>query len=508
MSKKFYVTTPLYYVNAKAHIGHAYTTVIADCAARFARLLGRDVFFLTGTDEHGEKIKKSAQDSGKTTIEFIDGVVEEFKKLWSKLNISYDHFIRTTDKQHCETVKLAIKKIYDKGDIYKEKYQGLYCLPCEAFWTKEQVKDTEGLCPDCGRALELIEEENYFFKLSKYQSWLLEHLSKNPDFIKPKSRFNEIKSFLEKNTLQDLCISRPAKRLTWGIEFPEDVDFVVYVWFDALLNYISAPGYSVNDMQFNNIWPADIHFMAKDIIRHHAVFWPIMLKALELEVPKTVFAHGWWKFDNQKMSKSLGNVVDPFDVIEQVGVDALRFFLLREIPVGLDGNFSWQAIFTRYNSDLANDFGNLVYRTLNMSEKYFDGIVTGADVPIPENFAQVLSSMKDKYIECFTACEFSVGIESVYTFISVLNKYIEDSKPWTMSKEGRTDELNNFLYAICEGIRICTVCLWPVMPQTCESVMHQLGIPADFSVNDIDWGIVKDYKIQKEQPLFPRIDVN
>jgi methionyl-tRNA synthetase len=516
-SSKFYLTTPLYYVNASPHVGHAYTTVIADCMARYKRLRGDGVFFLTGTDEHGEKIKKAADERKEEIKTFVDSIVKNFQDLWSKLNISYDLFIRTTDAYHEEAVKTAIKILFEKGDIYKANYQAYHCIPCEAFWTPTQVKEAGG-CPDCKRPVQQIEEENYFFRLSKYEGWLKRYLKEHPASVMPKVRYNEVMGFLENCPLEDLCISRPKQRVAWGVDFPLDENYVVYVWFDALLNYISGPGFHTDTGKFKQLWPADIHFMAKDILRYHAVFWPIMVHALGLEPPRIVFAHGWWRFEGEKMSKSRGNIVNPLDLIRQVGVDALRYFLLREVPIGTDGNFSWSALINRTNSDLANDLGNLVFRVLNMSEKYFQGNVSQpSDFSPPPEFlpfcqAQGLSKV---YQECMDKAEFSLALEEVWKFINTMNKYIEDKKPWALFKEGRKDELGHLVWSLLEGIRAVAVYMFPFMPETAQSIIRQLGRSTDaagFSLaeaadNTVHW-IGGSFEIKKESPLFPRIDVD
>jgi len=504
---KFYVTTPLYYVNASPHVGHAYTNIIADCMARYKRLKQEEVFFLTGTDEHGEKIKKAASAQGQEINKFVDKVVGNFKDLWEKLDISYDFFIRTTFDFHEQVVKRVITKLSQNEDIYKEKYKGFYCLPCESFWTESEVKEKGG-CPDCGRQVEILEEEDYFFRLSKYQDWLINYLKNNPDFVKPASRYNEVLSFLQNNVLEDLCISRPKKRLSWGVEFALDGNYVTYVWFDALLNYISGAGYSVDDKKFKTLWPADIHFMAKDILRYHAVYWPIMLHALDLAPPRCIFAHGWWNFQGQKMSKSKGNIVNPLDVIKAIGVDALRYFLLREVPLGLDGNFSWSAIVNRTNSDLANDLGNLVYRTLNMSEKYFQGNISGGEGKMPSEFKKPFESLENNYLAFMDECKFSSALEEIFKFIGVMNKYIEDTKPWTLWKEKKEKELKEFLYSLLEGIRLVSLYLYPFMPQTSTAINRQLGLKREFLLANREWGAQRDFHTKKESPLFPRIDVD
>ena len=503
---KFYITTPIYYVNASPHIGHAYTTIIADAVARFKRFKGDEVFFLTGTDEHGEKIKKAALAAGKNTKDFVDEVSLNFSRLWEKIGVRYDYFIRTTDASHRQAVQKAIKILADKGDIYKSTYHSLYCVPCEAFWTDTQVKDAGNLCPDCKRPVETIEEENYFFKLSQYEPWLKQYLKDNPGFVRPKIRHNEVMGFLDNNKLQDLCISRPKTRVGWGIDFPLDNNYIVYVWFDALLNYISALGFGGDEKKFKKWWPADIQFMAKDILRHHAIFWPIMLKALDLPMPKAIFAHGWWKIGEEKISKSKGNIVNPLDLIKDIGVDGMRYFLLREVTLGLDGNYNWTAVVNRVNSDLANDLGNLVYRTLNMAEKYEQGKVNPSHTGIPGIFKEIFESMQTKYIALMDDYDFSAALESIFAFTSVMNKYVEDTKPWNLAKEKKEEEIRNFLYALLEGIRIIAIYLAPVIPQTAASIMRQLGLPETFDFRDAVWAKYKSYSIKKEAPLFPRIE--
>jgi methionyl-tRNA synthetase len=504
---KFYLTTPLYYVNASPHIGHAYTNIISDCMARFKRLKGDKVFFLTGTDEHGEKIKKAAESQAEEIMHFVDRVVENFKKLWETLNISYDFFIRTTFPFHEEVVKQAIIYLYKKGDIYKEKYKGFYCIPCESFWTESQVKEAGG-CPECKREVQEIEEENYFFRLSKYERWLREYLKENPEFIKPQIRYNEVVGFLENNPLTDLCISRPKKRVSWGVEFPIDNKYVVYVWFEALLNYISGAGFYFEKDRFKSLWPADIHFIGKDILRQHAIFWPIILKALDIEPPRLIFAHGWWKIGEEKMSKSRGNIVNPYDVVKEVGVDAFRYFLLREVPLGGDGNFSWKAIITRTNSDLANDLGNLVYRTLNMAEKYLEGRVSSSKKDIPSEFKESFLSLKESYVELMDEGNFALALDKVFRFINIMNKYIEDTKPWILWKEKKIENLKDFLYSLLEGIRVSSIYLFPFIPSAVKSISTQLGIEENFSIKDTEWATKECFEIKKGLPLFPRIDVD
>ncbi len=517
MAKKFYITTPLYYVNAAPHIGHAYTQIATDALARFHRLLGEDVFFLTGTDEHGEKIEKASIEAGYKKDEeraFVDKIHENFKALWKDLDIEYDFFIRTTDRVHEEAVKYILETLNKNGDIYKKKYEGYFCTPCETFWTNFQVSGN--VCPDCKRPVEKIEEDNYFFNISKYGGWLKSYIKNHPDFIKPLTRRNEVIGLLENEELIDLCISRPKDRLKWGIEMPFDKNFVVYVWFDALINYISAAGYPKDQKKFRSLWPADFHLIGKDIIRHHAIYWPIMLKALDIEMPRTIFAHGWWTFKGEKMSKSKGNIVDPNYTMTTYGKDAFRYFLLREIPFGLDGSFDEESIILRHDSDLANDLGNLLNRTLTMVEKYYGGVIPPKPSRLisDEDGAKIKECIKklpELLVSNMSELNFGGALSAVWALVKCANKYIEDSKPWALFKEKKSDELLTVMHNLLESLGIITVSISAFIPSTASEMWKQLafrGKLSDARFDDIKSGkpfAEPGLKIKKGDPLFPRI---
>ena len=512
---KFYVTTPIYYVNDVPHIGHAYTTIAADILARYNRLKGKEVFFLTGTDEHGQKVDKAAQERGKSPKEHADILVENFKALWLKLNISNDAFIRTTDNEHKEWVQKVLQELKDKGEIEKRSYSGWYCTPDERFWTEKDI--VKGNCPECSRPVEQIQEENYFFLMSKYQERLIKHIEANPSFILPETRRNEVLGFLNNNDLGDLCISRPKSRLSWGVPLPFDEDFVTYVWFDALLNYYSGTHYLARTN--GDLWPAEHHIIGKDILTTHAVYWPTMLMALGWELPENIFAHGWWTVDGQKMSKSIGNVVDPNKMVDEYGLDAFRYFLFREVTFGLDGNFSEEVLAKRTNSDLANDIGNLLSRTLTMIDKYRDGDLPGPfedkdrdglEKKIKAWFDQTSETSISKSYDTFLErLQFNNALSELWKIMAEINEYIAASIPW---KEENDETLSNILYTLAESLRILAIYLYPFMPDTANNIWKQLGLETDISSINIDesvkWGGLKPgTKVRKGEALFPRIDL-
>lgn len=509
--KTFYITTPIYYPSDKLHIGHSYTTVAADAISRYKRLRGYDVMFLTGTDEHGQKIQRKAEAKGVTPKQYVDDIVAGIKELWKLMKVTNDRFIRTTDKEHELAVQKIFKRLYDNGDIYKSEYEGWYCTPCESFWTKTQLK--EGKCPDCGREVELTKEESYFFKLSKYQDRLIRHIEENPDFIQPVSRQNEMLNNFLRPGLEDLCVSRTT--FNWGIPVTFDDKHVVYVWIDALSNYITALGYlSGDDSAYRRYWPADVHLVGKEIVRFHTIIWPAMLMALGEPLPRQIFGHGWLLLEGGKMSKSVGNVVDPVVLINKYGLDAIRYFLLREVPFGSDGVFSNEALFQRINSDLANDLGNLLSRTVAMIDKYFGGILPEQQTEgeFDSELKSVYAQLPQRVEELMDKLQFSTALTEIWKAISRTNKYIDETMPWVLAKSDENKpRLAAVMYNLAESLRIISILIQPFMPETPEKIWQQLGI---VSGGALEWDSAKRWggypqgtAVQKGDVIFPRIDI-
>jgi len=514
---KYYITTPIYFPSGKWHLGHSYTTVCCDSLARFNRLEGKEVFYLTGTDEHGQKIEENAKKAGKSPKEFVDELVASIKELWKLFNIQYDGFIRTTDFHHEKTVQGIFNKLLKQGDIYKGSYSGFYCTPCESFWTNTQTKG--GKCPDCGREVAVSQEECYFFRLSKYKDRLLKLLTED-NFLEPKSRVNEmVNNFLKSESgLEDLAVSRTS--FSWGVPVNGDENHIIYVWIDALSNYITALGYNSDKSfeeqseHFKKFWPADLHLMAKEIVRFHALIWPALLMALDLPLPKKIYGHGWLLFDGDKMSKSKGNVVDPFILCDRYGVDAMRYCLLREISFGQDCDYSTENFLMRINTDLCNDLGNLTKRTMAMSRQYFEGIVikpkpgegTEFDVELIEKINDLYSAVKGK----LEKLEISKALESIFEVISSSNKYIDNTTPWILNKEGTPEakiRLNAVIYNLLEVIRVCSNMLLPFMPDTPQIIYNQLGLKLPKDFKSTKHGLIKQYTTVEGEALFLRLDI-
>ncbi|MDT8307776.1 MAG: methionine--tRNA ligase [Anaerolineae bacterium] len=506
-NEPFYVTTPIYYVNDEPHLGHAYTTVLADVLARYARLWGRETFFLTGTDEHGWKVERAAQSHNVSTQAQADAMVVRFQEAWQRLYIEPDDFIRTTEPRHRRVVQAVLQQLWEQGDIYQDDYTGWYCVPDERFWTEKDVVD--GNCPDCGRPVEQLAERNYFFRMSRYQSWLIATIEENPNFIRPATRRNEVLGFLQK-PLGDLCISRPVARLNWGIPLPFDPNYVTYVWFDALLNYVTAPGYLQDEERFARLWPQVLHLIGKDILITHSVYWPTMLHAAGLPLPRQIFAHGWWIMGEEKMSKSLGNVVKPLDLADKYGVDAFRYFLLREMTLGRDTNFSESGLAQRYHGNLANNLGNLLHRLTHMIARYCDGQLPAPGTPSPLDTA--LRRRAEELIPAVRvlveALALNQALADVVEFAGEINRYLEQTAPWELAKAGDRERLATVLYTAAEALRIAAVLLAPVLPERMALLWQRLGWQAPMQLADgLGWGELQPGAVVgRGAPLFPRLD--
>ncbi len=513
---KYYVTTPIYYVNDKPHIGHSYTTILADVLANYHRLLDVPTHFLTGTDEHGQKVQQAADKNGITPQEQCDQTVVRFQELWKRLEITHDDFIRTTEPRHKKIVQQILQELYDRDEIYKAEYEGWYCVGCERFFTEKDL--VEGNCPECGRKVDAIVESNYFFRMSKYQDWLIQYIEEHPNFILPSFRANETLGFLKNKELQDLCISRPKSRLAWGIELPFDSEFVTYVWFDALINYISAIGYGTDDEQFNKWWPSSCQLIGKDILTTHTVYWPTMLKAMGVEMPETVFAHGWWLTGRTKMSKSLGNVVNPMDMIDRYGVDAFRYFLIAEMTLGQDASFTEESFVKRYNSDLANDLGNVTNRVLNMISRYCDGKIPqpvsgdGFDTTLEDELWKEAAAAADAMGELIGDMKLDQSVSMVMAVVRKINVYLQERAPWSLAKQDGTEsQVAHCLYTAAECLRVCAALLYPVMPEKMLALRTALGMvdakPHLGKLNEFGV-LVPGTEIVQPGALFPRIELD
>ncbi|MFW6135138.1 MAG: methionine--tRNA ligase [Elusimicrobiota bacterium] len=510
--KAYYITTPIYYVNDVPHIGHAYTTIAADTMARYKRLRGFDVLFATGTDEHGQKIAKSAEKIGIEPLELANQVVKKFKNLWPTLNIRPDDFIRTTEKRHKDVVQKIFNQLYEKGDIYKGKYEGWYCIPCETFWPETQIEGNK--CPDCGRPIEKFKEESYFFKMSRYQDKLLQYIQENPTCIQPESRKNEIIRFIQ-GGLKDQSVTRIRTSLNWGIDVPFDSKHVIYVWFDALINYLTVAGYGIDEKKFNFYWPEAVHLIGKDIVRFHTIIWFTMLMAAGIQPPKMVFSHGWWTIEGEKMSKSKGNVVDPYQVAAEYTADAFRYFLLRELSFGQDGNFSRQLLIQRINYDLANDLGNLLSRTIAMAKIFCDGkipITSPEEETYDLDLKKLAEQTVNKVIDNMDQMSFNLALENIWTLIRRTNKYIDQTEPWLLGRDkSKKERLNQVIYYLAESLRIISLLVSAFMPETATKIRNQLGIKEDIEKvtipEDTRWGKLKPGTlVNPGDNLFPRIE--